>query len=67
MRHNASALLKDHAHRGHAIGGGKMALAEMELDEGRFVELLGKLVGECKLLQNNPPEHVPVEDRGERV
>ena len=35
-----------------------------ELAEDHFVELLGKLVGESKYLQNNPPECVPVEDRG---
>lgn len=41
------------------------ALAELQLDEGQFLDLLGKLIGESKYLQNNPPELVPVEDRGE--
>lgn len=36
-----------------------------ELDEQHFVALLGKLIGEAKHLQNNPPENIPIEDRGE--
>lgn len=38
-------------------------LSKMELDQGQFLDLLGKLIGESKYLQNNPPELVPVEDR----
>ncbi|KXZ44557.1 hypothetical protein GPECTOR_65g175 [Gonium pectorale] len=36
------------------------------LDDDRFVELLRKLIGESKHLQNNPPENVPKEDRAAR-
>lgn len=36
----------------------------MEMDDDYFVDLLGKLIGETKHLQNNPPELVPCEDRG---
>eukprot|EP00775_Hariotina_reticulata_P001518 gene1518-1855_t len=39
-----------------------MSLSSTELDEDKFVDLLGKLIGDSKLLQNNPPELVPVED-----
>jgi acetylornithine deacetylase len=39
-------------------------LDDFALDEDKFVSLLGKLIGEAKFLQNNPPECVPVEDRG---
>lgn len=42
-----------------------MAL-DFELDEDKFVTLLGKLIGEAKHLQNNPPELVPIEDRAGR-
>jgi len=38
-------------------------LSKLELDEGQFLSLLEKLIGESKYLQNNPPELVPVEDR----
>eukprot|EP00882_Tetradesmus_deserticola_P002404 GHRQ01002563.1.p1 GENE.GHRQ01002563.1~~GHRQ01002563.1.p1 ORF type:complete len:440 (+),score=207.27 GHRQ01002563.1:231-1550(+) len=41
-------------------------LEKFEFDKERFVTLLGKLVGEAKYLQNNPPELVPVEDRAAR-
>jgi hypothetical protein len=37
------------------------------LDEDKFVDLLSKLVGESKYLQNNPPHCTPVEDRGEQM
>lgn len=37
--------------------------SKLELDEGQFLQLLEKLIGESKYLQNNPPELVPVEDR----
>jgi len=37
------------------------------LDEESFVSLLSKLVGEAKHLQNNPPELVPCEDRGNSI
>jgi acetylornithine deacetylase len=35
----------------------------LELNEESFLQLLEKLIGESKYLQNNPPELVPVEDR----
>ena len=38
-------------------------LSKLELDESKFLDLLEKLIGESKYLQNNPPELVPVEDR----
>ncbi|XP_077235294.1 peptidase M20/M25/M40 family protein [Tasmannia lanceolata] len=34
-----------------------------ELDRDSFVTLLGKIIGESKHVQNNPPELVPREDR----
>ena len=37
------------------------------LDNESFVTLLSKLVGEAKFLQNNPPELVPCEDRGQSM
>lgn len=37
-----------------------------ELDEDKFVDLLGKLIGETKYLQNNAPSQVPIEDRAAR-
>eukprot|EP00731_Ephydatia_muelleri_P025862 Em0017g945a len=36
---------------------------EIELNSDRFVQLLGKLIGEAKYLQNNPPKFIPQEDR----
>ena len=36
---------------------------EIELNSERFVQLLGKLIGETKYLQNNPPKFIPQEDR----
>ena len=39
-------------------------MESMELSEDMFVGVLGKLIGEAKHLQNNPPELVPKEDRG---
>ncbi|XP_019190972.1 PREDICTED: acetylornithine deacetylase [Ipomoea nil] len=39
----------------------KQALGD--LNKERFVALLGKLIGESKYLQNNPPELIPEEDR----
>lgn len=41
-------------------------ISDLQLDDTRFVDLLGKLIGEAKHLQNNPPEFVPTEDRGKR-
>lgn len=41
-----------------------MSIESFELDEQRFTDLLGKLIGEARHLQNNPPELVPKEDRG---
>eukprot|EP00955_Chlamydomonas_euryale_P100311 365274-Chlamydomonas_euryale.AAC.15 len=41
-----------------------MSLEEATLDEDVFIELLGKLIGETRHLQNNAPTEVPVEDRG---
>ena len=40
------------------------SIADAALDEDSFVQLLGSLINEAKFLQNNPPELVPVEDRG---
>ncbi len=34
-------------------------------DEEEFLELLDKLIGETKHLQNSAPDLVPKEDRGE--
>uniref|UniRef100_A0A0D6R0C2 Acetylornithine deacetylase n=1 Tax=Araucaria cunninghamii TaxID=56994 RepID=A0A0D6R0C2_ARACU len=34
-----------------------------EMDSESFVSLLGKLIGESKFVQNNPPDLVPEEDR----
>ena len=39
----------------------KLALGELNRES--FVSLLGKLIGESKFLQNNPPELIPQEDR----
>ncbi|CAM6125900.1 unnamed protein product [Calypogeia fissa] len=41
-------------------------LKGLELDGGKFVDLLGKLIGENKFLQNNPQELIPKEDRAVR-
>lgn len=41
-----------------------LSLDAAELDSDGFVSLLGKLIGEAKHLQNNPPDCEPVEDRG---
>ncbi|KAL6763183.1 acetylornithine deacetylase [Haematococcus lacustris] len=38
----------------------------IKLDEQRFVDLLSRLIGEVKHLQNNPPNHIPCEDRAGR-
>ncbi|PNW87021.1 hypothetical protein CHLRE_02g105500v5 [Chlamydomonas reinhardtii] len=43
-----------------------MPIEGIELDDEKFVDLLGKLIGESKHLQNNPPEFVPKEDRAAR-
>ncbi|GLC37544.1 hypothetical protein PLESTB_001759000 [Pleodorina starrii] len=43
-----------------------MSIEGFELDETLFVDLLRKLIGEAKHLQNNPPEAVPKEDRAAR-
>lgn len=45
---------------------GNMALRDLKLESEIFVPLLSNLVGEAKYLQNNPPEHVPKEDRAAR-
>lgn len=37
-----------------------------QFDSAKYVDLLEKLVGEAKYLQNNPPELVPMEDRAVR-
>eukprot|EP00038_Savillea_parva_P007595 m.171228 g.171228 ORF g.171228 m.171228 type:complete len:440 (-) comp13348_c0_seq1:76-1395(-) len=37
--------------------------AAWELNEERFVTLLGKLIGEAKYVQNQPPKLVPEEDK----
>jgi len=36
---------------------------EIGFNEERYVKLLTNLIGESKFLQNNPPRHVPEEDR----
>ncbi|EFA86188.1 acetylornithine deacetylase [Heterostelium album PN500] len=43
-----------------------MTVAEYELNEARFLELLTKLIAEGKTLQNQPPELIPVEDNAGR-
>ena len=47
--------LFSHSHREMAIN--------IELNSDRYVQLLGKLIGEAEHLQNNPPKFVPQEDR----
>ena len=37
-------------------------MAELAFDRGGYVELLRKLIGENRNLQNNPPTNVPQED-----
>lgn len=37
--------------------------APFELNEARFIELLTKLIGEAKNVQNMPPRLVPEEDK----
>eukprot|EP00008_Paramoeba_atlantica_P013413 CAMPEP_0201487680 /NCGR_PEP_ID=MMETSP0151_2-20130828/15104_1 /ASSEMBLY_ACC=CAM_ASM_000257 /TAXON_ID=200890 /ORGANISM="Paramoeba atlantica, Strain 621/1 / CCAP 1560/9" /LENGTH=440 /DNA_ID=CAMNT_0047872801 /DNA_START=59 /DNA_END=1381 /DNA_ORIENTATION=+ len=39
------------------------ALGDVTLNEGRFLELLTKMIAETPHLQNNPPEFVPTEDK----
>eukprot|EP00294_Goniomonas_avonlea_P008598 CAMPEP_0114558582 /NCGR_PEP_ID=MMETSP0114-20121206/10462_1 /TAXON_ID=31324 /ORGANISM="Goniomonas sp, Strain m" /LENGTH=437 /DNA_ID=CAMNT_0001743989 /DNA_START=8 /DNA_END=1321 /DNA_ORIENTATION=+ len=39
-----------------------MAL-QLKLNQERFIPLLEKLIGESEFVQNNPPEHIPEEDR----
>ncbi|GBG90733.1 hypothetical protein CBR_g51240 [Chara braunii] len=34
-----------------------------DLDGASFISLLGRLIGEARHLQNNPPENIPKEDR----
>lgn len=46
------------------MGDDATKVAELPFDDDAFVKLLGKLVGEARHLQNNPPDLVPVEDRG---
>ncbi|EFJ48310.1 hypothetical protein VOLCADRAFT_81178 [Volvox carteri f. nagariensis] len=43
-----------------------MPIHTFELDEKHFLDLLEKLIGEAGLLQNNPPEAIPKEDRAGR-
>ncbi|MEW5309948.1 MAG: hypothetical protein WDW38_001788 [Sanguina aurantia] len=42
------------------------SVAALEMDEDKYLGLLSKLIGETKLLQNNPPDSIPVEDRAVR-
>ena len=39
----------------------------LSFDRERYVALLAKLIGEAKHLQNNPPDYIPKEDRGESL
>eukprot|EP00897_Mesotaenium_endlicherianum_P008431 jgi/Mesen1/7616/ME000004S07886 len=43
-----------------------MGVTDLSLESTKFVDLLSKLVGEAKYLQNNPPENIPKEDRAAR-
>ena len=43
-----------------------MALS-LEMDTGRYVKLMEKLIGEVEHLQNNPPRFVPQEDRRDAI
>eukprot|EP00249_Psilotum_nudum_P011772 c23370_g1_i2 orf=643-1950(-) len=38
-------------------------LQDLQLSEDCFLPLLSKMIGECKYLQNNPPQLIPAEDR----
>lgn len=39
-------------------------LSKLELNEGRFMSLLEKLIGESEFLQNSPPQGlIPCEDK----
>ncbi len=40
-----------------------MALTDFNLNEGRYMGLMEKLIGETEFLQDNPPKFVPQEDR----
>lgn len=42
------------------------SLKDWELEEGPFLQLLERLIGESRFLQNNPPDLVPTEDRAAR-
>lgn len=42
----------------------KSHVADLVLDEEKYLSLLTNLIGETKSLQNNPPDNIPVEDRG---
>ncbi|KAL3683019.1 hypothetical protein R1sor_001041 [Riccia sorocarpa] len=41
-------------------------LENLQMDEEKFVDLLGKIIGEAQHLQNNPPTLIPKEDRAVR-
>eukprot|EP00051_Salpingoeca_urceolata_P026545 m.477694 g.477694 ORF g.477694 m.477694 type:complete len:493 (+) comp20921_c0_seq1:1550-3028(+) len=55
-------FLAAHARTQH-LDLGTMSSVSFELNTERFVSLLTKLIGESKHVQNNPPKHVPEEDR----
>lgn len=40
------------------------SVSALPFEEAGFISLLSKLLSESQQLQNNPPELVPVEDRG---
>ena len=65
QENTTEGALKRYTHSAHKA----MAedLATWEMDEERYLALLGKLVGESEHLQNNPPDLVPTEDRGKVV
>ncbi|KAL2643014.1 hypothetical protein R1flu_010601 [Riccia fluitans] len=41
-------------------------LENLQMDEKKFVDLLGNIIGEAQHLQNNPPTLIPKEDRAVR-
>lgn len=45
-----------------ASEGKEEGVAALEMQEDRFLALLGKLIGESESLQDNPPSLVPRED-----
>ena len=66
----ARVALKARAGKGKGKGGAKGQsktasvgdTLQITLDRARFLELLRKLIGESKFVQNFPPDHVPEED-----